>query len=142
MSSNGDYFPETWGRWLLPGDLAEDAGELVGAGGAAAGAVDAGEALQGEFHGGILQKGAERLQVAVAAAKLMKVVDTAVYEVEIYEFRAHQGARCRRDVPHTVLDGIHHYLKIVSFHIVILFSGACVPWKLCHPRQHKREGAL
>ena len=83
------HFPETWRRRLLPGDLAEDAGELVGAGGAAAGAIDAGEALQGEFHGGTLQKCAERLQVAVAAAKVAKVVDTAVYEVEIYEFRAH-----------------------------------------------------
>ena len=72
--------------------MAEDAGELVGAGGAAAGAVDAAEALEGKIDGLALKQGAEGLEVAVAAAHVLEVVDFTVYDIEIDKLGAHQRA--------------------------------------------------
>ncbi len=95
---------------LLPfaaGHLPEHAGELVGAGGAAAGAIDTAQALDCKAHRGAFKQSSKGLQVAVATGKVFKVVDTPVHQVEIYQLGAYQRAGSGRNMADTVLDGIN-----------------------------------
>ena len=73
----------------------QDARQLVGARSAPAFAVDAGEAREGEVHGLALQQGAERLEVAVAAAGVAEVADGAVDQVEVDLVGADEGLKAK-----------------------------------------------
>ena len=75
---------------------------LVGAGGAALLAVDARQAVQGEFHGLAFEQGAQRLQVAMAAGRVAEVPDGPVHEVEIDLAGTDEGRRNGRDVADAV----------------------------------------
>lgn len=94
-------------KLILPGDLAEDTGELIGTGGTAPGAVDAAQAFDGKVGCGSLKKRPEGLEVAVAAGQILKVMDTPVNQVEIYQLGAYQPTGSGRNMTDTILDGIN-----------------------------------
>ena len=107
------------------GNLTEHAGELVGAGCASAGAVDAAEALKGKTDRSAFEQGAQGLEVAVAAGQILQVMNPAVNQVKINQFGAYQRTRRGRNVPDAVINGVHNYSEIVSCHNLKSISDAC-----------------
>ena len=92
--------------------LAQNARELVGAGGAALLAVDARETVQGEIHALTFQQGPEGLEVAVAAGDIAEVVDLSVNQVEINLTGTNQGRWHGRNMTHPVHGAVAQYLDI------------------------------
>ena len=83
--------------------------ELVGTSGAAAVTVHAGEDIDYTLRFHPFQQSADRLQVSIAPAHILDIVQFAVNNVKINLLRANQRTRHRSNVPHPVHNGVAYY---------------------------------
>ena len=103
-------------------ESAQDAGELVGAGGPAGLAVHAVEGAGGLRGVHPFEQPADRLEIAVAAADVTDVVQPSVDDVEIDLLGTDEAAGLGGDMAHAIRDGVAEDLEVVSDHGHFRFS--------------------